>query len=171
MAPQAICMQKRNALKIIYYYYYYYHWKVLTESDLLFNYFLENELLVHPESVTKLLKELDENKSMGPDGVHPNLLKYLCQDQSFVNAIVLLLRTCITERCIPEVWKTAIVVALHKKGSVYNPNEYRSVSLTCLLCKVYEKLLREYILEGIEKAISTKQHGFTMGRSCLSNLL
>ena len=98
--------------------------KVLPESDFLFNYFLENELLVHPESVTKLLKELDVNKSMGPDGVHPKLIKYLSQDQSFVDAIVLLFRACITERCIPEVWKTAIVVALHKKGSVHNPNEY-----------------------------------------------
>ena len=145
--------------------------KVLPESDFLFNYFLENELLVHPESVTKLLKELDVNKSMGPDGVHPKLIKYLSQDQSFVDAIVLLFRACITERCIPEVWKTAIVVALHKKGSVHNPNEYRPVSLTCILCKVYEKLVREYILEGIEKAISSKQHGFTRGRSCLSNLL
>ena len=54
---------------------------------------------------------------------------------------------------------------------VHNPNEYRPVSLTCILCKVYEKLVREYILEGIEKAISSKQHGFTRGRSCLSNLL
>ena len=94
--------------------------------------------MVHAESVTKLLKELYVNKSMGPDGVHPKLLKYLSQDQSFVNAIVLLFRTCITERCIPEVWKTAIVVALYKKGSVYNPNEYRPVSLICILCKVYE---------------------------------
>ena len=128
---------------------------------------------MHPGGVTKLLKELDVNKSMGPDGVHPKLLKFLSQDQSFVNAIVLLLvfRTCITEKCIPEVWKTAIVVALHKKRSMYNPNEYRPVSLTCILCKVYEKLVREYILEGIKKAISSKQHGFTRGRSCLSNLL
>ena len=72
--------------------------------------------------------------------------------QSFVDAIVLLFRACITKRCIPEVWKTAIVVALHKKGSVHNPNEYRPVSLTCILCKIYEKLVRDYILEGIETA-------------------
>ena len=102
--------------------------------------------MVHPGSVTKLLKELDVNKSMGPDGVHPKLLKYLSQDQYFVDAIVLLIGACITERCIPEVWKTAC----HSSGTVYNPNEYRPVSLTCILCKVYEKLAREYILEGIE---------------------
>ena len=75
-----------------------------------------------------------------------------------------------TKKLIPEVWKTAIVVALHKKGSVHNPHEYMPVSLTCILCNVYEKLVREYILESIEKAISSKQHGFTRGRSCLSPL-
>ena len=78
-------------------------------------------------------------------------LLYLSQDQSFVDAIVLLFRACITERCIPEVWKTAIVVALHKKGSVHNPNEYRPVSLTCILCKVYEKLVRELHLNVLKQ--------------------
>jgi len=125
-----------------------------------FNYFLENEFMVHPDSVAKLLKELDVNKSMGPDGVHPKLLKYLSHDQSFVDAVVLLFRACIAERCIPEVWKTAIVVALHKKGSMHSANNFRPVSLTCVLCKVYEKLIREYILEGVDAAISSKQHGF-----------
>ena len=91
---------------------------------------------MHPESVTKLLKELDVNKSMGHvNGVHPKLFKYLSEDQSFVDAIVLLFRACIAERCIPEVWKTAIVLALHKKGSVHNSYEYMPVSLTCILCK------------------------------------
>ena len=39
------------------------------------------------------------------------------------------------------------------------------------MCKVYEKLIREYILDGIEAVLSSKQHGFMRGRSCLSNLL
>ena len=40
-------------------------------------YLLENEFTVHPESVTKLLRELDVNKSMGPDGIDPKLLKVM----------------------------------------------------------------------------------------------
>ena len=88
-----------------------------------------------------------------------------------MNAVVLLFRACVTEQCIPKIWKTATVVALHKKGSVHCANNYRPVSLTCILCKVYEKLLREYILEGVRLSVSSKQHGFTQGRSCLSNLL
>ena len=127
--------------------------------------------MVHPESVAKILGSLDINKAMGPDSVHPRLLRYLSEDGSFVDAVVLLLSACASERCIPEIWKTATVVALHKKGSVHNPNEYRPVSLTCIMCKVYEKLIREYILDGIEAVLSSKQHGFMRGRSCLSNLL
>ena len=45
------------------------------------------------------------------------------------------------------------------------------MSLTCILCKAYKKLLREYILEGVEQVLSSAQHGFMKGRSCLSNLL
>ena len=60
---------------------------------------------------------------------------------------------------------------MHKKGSVHSPNNYRPVSLTCILCKAYEKLLREYILDGVEQVLSSTQHGFMKGRSCLSNLL
>ena len=118
---------------------------------------------------------LDINKAMGPDSVHPRLSRYLSEDGSFVDAVVLLLSACASERCIPEIWKTATVVALHKikKGSVHNPNEYRPESLTCIMCKVYEKLIREYILDGIEAVlrVSSKQHGFVRGRSCLSNIL
>ena len=33
--------------------------------------------MVHPESVAKILGSLDISKAMGPDGVHPRLLRYL----------------------------------------------------------------------------------------------
>ena len=62
-------------------------------------------------------------------------------------------------------------MALHKKSSVHNLNKYRPVSLTSLMCKLYEKLIREYILDRIEAVLSDKQHCFMRGRSCLSHLL
>ena len=50
---------------------------------------------------------------------------------------------------------------------------YRLVSLTCQLCKVFEKLVRDELMghlegNGLQKGT---QHGFRKGQSCLTNLL
>ena len=117
------------------------------------------------------LKTLDCFKSYGPDGVHPKLLKSLSDDSSFVNAVVKLFRKCTDTGKLPQVWKSANLSALFKSGSKTDPLNYRPVSLTCILCKVYEKILRDEILYFVESKISPDQHGFVKGKSCLSNLL
>ena len=71
----------------------------------------------------------------------------------------------------PAIWKSADVIPLHKKGSVHSATNYRPVSLTSIVCKVYEKLLRGHLLEHVSKSVSTRQHGFMKDRSCLSNIL
>ena len=117
------------------------------------------------------LKSLDCFKSYGPDGVHPKLLKSLSDDSSFVNAVVKLFRKCTDTGKLPQVWKSANLSALFKSGSKTDPLNYRPVSFTCILCKVYEKILRDEILYFVESKISPDQHGFVKGKSCLSNLL
>ena len=54
-----------------------------------------------------------------------------------------------------------------------NPSNYRPVSLTVNLCKVLESIMRDKIMEHIQKhkLIKESQHGFVKGRSCLTNLL
>ena len=108
---------------------------------------------------------------MGPDDIHPKLLKSLAENHDFVKSLTLLYNKCIEECKIPTIWKTANVVALHKKGSKKEALNYRPVSLTCILCKVYEQFLRRHILMLVEDKICNNQHGFVERRSCLSNLL
>jgi len=123
------------------------------------------------DKVKHELESLDCFKSYGPDGVHPKLLKSLADDSSFVNAIVKLFRKCTDSGKLPQVWKSANLSALFKSGSKSDPLNYRPVSLTCILCKIYEKILRDEILLFVESKISPDQHGFVKGKSCLSNLL
>ena len=130
-----------------------------------------SKLVISPDKVEKLLANLKENKSMGPDKLHPKLLKFLSADRAFVSALTLLLNKCIDQETIPAVWKSAAIVPIHKKGSVHLPENYRPVSLTCILCKLYETILREHILPYVIDIITNKQHGFCPGKSCLSNLL
>ena len=129
------------------------------------------DLEITEENVKSLLIKLDKSKSMGPDGVHPKLLSTLAKNSEFVTSITLLFKKCFETSSIPSQWKTANVRALHKKGSKTDPSNYRPISLTCIICKVYEKLIRTHILEHVADKITRKQHGFTIGKSCLSNLL
>ena len=41
---------------------------------------------------------------------------------------------------IPDIWKLANVVPMHKKGSKSEVSNYRPISLTSLVKKIYEKL-------------------------------
>ena len=74
---------------------------------------------------------------------------------------------------VPEDWRIANVVPLFKKGSRDNPGNYRPVSLTSVVGKLLEKILRDGIYSHLETngLIGDRQHGFVKGRSCLTNLI
>ena len=77
------------------------------------------------------------------------------------------------EGVVPQEWKSANVTPIYKKGSKGVPGNYRPVSLTCILCKVMESVIRDAVVEHLtEKGlIRLSQHGFMRGRSTVTNLL
>ena len=129
------------------------------------------DLNISITDVKKLLQKVNPSKSHGPDNINPKLLLSLAENDHFVNSVTILFRTCFETGCIPLQWKTANVVALHKKGSKTLASNYRPISLRCILCKMYEQLIRLHVMNHVRTAITNKQHGFLSGRSCLSNLL
>ena len=74
---------------------------------------------------------------------------------------------------VPTDCRAANVTPLYKKGNKSTPGNYRPVSLTSVVCKVLESIIKVAIMEhlGQHKLISVSQHGFLPGRSCLTNLL
>ena len=64
-----------------------------------------------------------------------------------------------------------LLSAIYKSGSKKVPLNYRPVSLTCVICKVFEKLIRHSLVEFLDSKISKHQHSFVDGKSCLTNLL
>ena len=77
------------------------------------------------------------------------------------------------EGIVPADWRTANITPIFKKGSKSAAGNYRPVSLTSILCKVMEAIVRDMIMEHLEKwkLILPSQHGFMPAKSCLTNLL
>ena len=77
------------------------------------------------------------------------------------------------EGTVPHKWKHANVVPIFKKGNRCKAENYRPVSLTSVVCKLLESLLRDHMVDFLEKhnLLKDTQHGFLRGRSCLTNLL
>ena len=84
------------------------------------------------------LSKLRSDKSMGPDGMAPRLLIESKDLISYPLQAYILFRKSLDESVVPEDWKEAIVTPIFKQGSRNRAENYRPVSLTCLVCKVYK---------------------------------
>ena len=58
-------------------------------------------------------------------------------------------------------------------GSKAIPKNYRPIALTSHLIKIFEKVIRNKLVSYLEQnnLLNATQHGFRIGRSCLSQLL
>ena len=128
-------------------------------------------LLITEKKVEKILKNLKPDKSPGPDGLHPRLLREL--SVSLSKPLSIIFNTSITTGSIPDSWKQGKITALFKKGKKSCAGNYRPVSLTSVVCKCIEKSVREHITEHMNwnKLFSNKQFGFISGRSTVIQLL
>ena len=123
------------------------------------------------EDIMNLLLSLDKRKATGPDGISNWILKE-CAEQ-ICEPLLIIFSNSLRQGKIPKLWKLANIAPLYKNGDRQNPLNYRPVSLTSVVCKLLEKIIRKQWVKFLEEnnAITNKQFGFREGRSCVSNLL
>ena len=117
------------------------------------------------------LEKLKPSSAPGPDKLWPRILQKL--SKVIASPLAIVYSKCLSEVVVPLDWKAANVTPIFKKGSKGSPGNYRPVSLTCVLCKIMESILRDAIVEHLERhqLLRNSHHGFMAGKSTLSNLL
>ncbi|CAM4611314.1 unnamed protein product [Lepidochelys kempii] len=108
---------------------------------------------------------------MGLVALHPRVLKELAD--VIAEPLAIIFENSWRSGEVPEDWKKAKVVPIFKKGKKEDPGNYRPVSHTSVPRKIMEHVLKESILKHLDerKVIKNSQHGFTKGKSCLTNLI
>ena len=97
------------------------------------------DIVVSKEGVTKLLKGLNPSKALGPDELHPRVLKELASELGPVFAH--LFQQSIDSGEIPKEGSLANICPLFKKADRSLACNYRPVSLTCVPCKLLEHIV------------------------------
>ena len=117
------------------------------------------------------LKLLNPSKSPGPDGCHPYFLRELANELCML--LTMFFQKSLQERAAPSDWLEVWITAIHKKGAKDVLSNYRPVSLTSVICKLFESFIKESIIEHMTEnsLLADEQHGFVPYRNCMTNLL
>ncbi|KFP28835.1 RNA-directed DNA polymerase from mobile element jockey, partial [Colius striatus] len=104
---------------------------------------------VEEEEVIDLLARLKAHKSMGPDGMHPRVLRELAD--VIAKPLSIIFEHSWRTGEVPEDWRKANVTPAFKKGRKDNPGNYRPVSLNSIPGKVMEQLALDIISKHMKE--------------------
>lgn len=130
-----------------------------------------SEVYFSAQLVYREISRLKNSNSSGPDGISNNFLKSISCSVSAPLAFIF--EQSLRLHSVPSVWRLASVIPIHKKGPTCNPNNYRPISLTCLSCRLMERIINTQIINHLRShnLISKQQYGFLKRRSTCTNLL
>ena len=128
---------------------------------------------VSAAEVKRMLSDLVTSKAPGPDGILPSDLKLVAGEVA--PTIAILFNESLATGLLPEQFRMANLVPVFKPGKTdtSSANNYRGISLTCILSKVLEKIVFNQLNDYLTQcgALSDNQYGFRRGRSCADLLL
>lgn len=134
-----------------------------------FDWDISNEITI--ETILTRLEKLNENKACGCDQVRAIVLKRAAT--GFAYPLMLLFIKSLNSGEVPLEWREANVSPIYKNGPRTDAANYRPVSLTSIVCKIIEGIIKDKLLQYlvVNRLIAKEQHGFIPGKACNTNLL
>ena len=131
----------------------------------------DTEIVLSQEDIEEAISEIKLDSAPGPDGIPAILLKRCAPALSY--PIFLLWSESMQSGIVPNFYKRGYISPLFKKGSRCEAGNYRPVTLTSHVVKVYERVVRKHMVNYLEdnSLLTDKQHGFRSSRSCLTQML
>lgn len=119
-------------------------------------------------SIAEMIKKLPRRKAPGSDSLRAEMLVPL--QQSLSKLLSCLFTICYQWSYTPSLWRHAQVVPIHKKGDPSQPSNFRPISLTSIMRKLFEMCLFP-VVQSASPTIDVAQGGFRSQRSALDQAL
>ena len=129
------------------------------------------DIEITEQIIINSIQELSSTSAAGPDGV-PSSLLLKCAAE-LAPALKVMFSQSLTHGFIPPSLKRAAITPVFKSGTKTSPSNYRPISLSSTIIKVFERIIRKQVVAFMNRQchLNNTQHGFRSGRSCLSALL
>ena len=122
------------------------------------------------QEIVSSIKSLNINKAPGPDGICLEMYKHTVNE---ILPVLFKLFNEIFDGCdFPEQWSRSIILPIHEKGNLKDPDNYRGISLMDSICKIFMHVLNTRLIEWCDfnNVIDEAQAGFRKKYSTTDNI-
>lgn len=129
--------------------------KFKTPSKNKFQFYMLSE-----NEVIKIIKNLKNTNSSGPDGIKTKVLKTICEYAA--KEVQSIINISLSEGHVPKLLKSSAVTPIYKSGELSDMSNYRPINVIPVLAKVLEAAAAEQIRNHLEteNILTQHQYGF-----------
>ena len=116
------------------------------------------------EELKKVKSSLKIGKAASPDAIPPEVFK-LCD---FDNICLDFCNQALIKNDKPDLWSYMNIIPVPKSGDLSKTDNYRGISLICIIAKMYNRLILNRIRSVIDIRLRVNQNGFQPKRSTVA---
>ena len=115
------------------------------------------------EELHSTIQKLPNRKASGGDGILNEMIKSAIHVLS--GPLLILFNKILNEGVFPESWTNGIIVPIHKTGNIKDPNNYRGITISSCLGKLFTKILANRLTCWLisNNILAEQQIGFRPG--------
>lgn len=123
----------------------------------------DTDFMITESEIVKAIKTLKNSKACGFSMILNEMIKH--GQIVFSPLLLKVFNTIFTSGLYPKLWSKGYITPLHKKGSVYDPSNYRGITITDAIGKLLNKIINDRLTKYLEKndIIPKEQIGFKHG--------